>query len=501
MLFNSYPFLFVFLPIALAGFHLAGRMGRRPVILWLAACSLAFYAYWNPPYVFLLLTSVALNYLAATVITRRPISPRTTLIAAITVNLLALCYYKYLFPLLGLPAITLPLGISFFTFTQIAYLVDLEQQAATAESPANYLLFVTFFPHLIAGPILHHGEMMPQFKRTTRYRLHLPDVVVGFTWFILGLGKKVIFAEAFAQTADAVYGLSSPVPCLLAWRGVLAYGLQLYFDFSGYSDMACGLARMFSIDFPLNFASPYKATNIIDYWARWHITLTRYVTAYLYNPLLLWISRHRQALGKKINRKALLTRGGFTQMLVVPMIVTFGITGIWHGAGSKFLLFGLVHAAYLVTNHAWRLLRSPALPSNTLTRAASVLVTFVAVLAAQTFFRGASTHQAVSLLGSMAGLHHLGSAHLADESTAAMTSDVLEAAAGLGIVWFLPNTQQILRRFHPGLALTQWDQAPSRPHWLPNWLPTYAWTLATAALFLTCLVRMQNTSTFLYFQF
>ena len=497
MLFNSYPFLFVFLPIALAGFELTGRLGRRPVILWLGLCSLAFYAYWNPPYVLLLLASVAFNYTAATLIARRTLAPRATLIAGIAANLLALCYYKYLFPLLGLPAVTLPLGISFFTFTQIAYLVDLEQQAATQESPVNYLLFVTFFPHLIAGPILHHSEMMPQFKRTTRYRLHLPDVVVGLTWFILGLGKKVIFAEAFAQTADAVYGLPSPIPALLAWRGVLAYGLQLYFDFSGYSDMACGLARMFSIDFPLNFASPYKAVNIIDYWARWHITLTRYVTAYLYNPTLLWISRRRMAGGRKTNRKALLTPGGFTQMLVLPMVVTFGITGIWHGAGSKFLVFGLVHAGYLIANHAWRLVRSPRLPANAITRGASVLLTFLAVLAAQTFFRGASTRQAVSLLGSMAGLHHLGSPHIPNESTAAMLSDLLEAAGGLAIVWLLPNTQQILRRFHPGLALTPWDETPSRPHWLPN----YAWTLATAALALTCLVRMQNTSSFLYFQF
>lgn len=339
--------------------------------------------------------------------------------------------------------------------------------------------------------------MMPQFKRATRYRLHLPDFVVGLTWFILGLAKKVILAEAFAQTADAVYGLPSPVPALLAWRGVVAYGLQLYFDFSGYSDMACGLARMFSIDFPLNFASPYKAENIIDYWARWHITLTRYVTAYLYNPVLLWIGRHRQARGLKMSRKALLTPGGFAQMLVVPMLVTFGITGVWHGAGAKFLVFGLVHAGYLVVNHGWRLFRSPRWPSNRFTRCGSVLVTFVAVLGAQTFFRGASCGQAVSLLGSMGGLHPLGSARIPNESTAAMLSDVLEAVGGLAIVWGLPNTQQILRRFDPGLALTQWDKAPSRPYWLPS----FGWTIATAALALTCLVRMQNTSSFLYFQF
>ena len=509
MLFNSYAFLFVFLPVALAGYHLAGRFRRTAVVLWLGLASLAFYAIWRPAYVLLLAGSILINFIAASLISRRipnRIAPRLVLVAGITLNLAVLAYFKYLFPLLGLvghghalPNVVLPLGISFFTFTQIAYLIDLEQGAATQEDLPGYLLFVTFFPHLIAGPILHHSEMMPQFRREGRYRLSLSGFTVGLSWFIMGLGKKVLLADTFAKTANVIYGHQAPLTAILSWRGILCYALQLYFDFSGYSDMALGLARMFSIDFPLNFASPYKATSLIDYWQRWHITLTRYVTAYLYNPLQLWISDLRQLRGQKVSRKALATPGGFASMIAFPMLLTFAITGVWHGAGPKYVIFGLIHGVYLTINHAWRIFRPKSSPTAPSRKFGSILLTFLAVIAAQTFFRGDSCHHALSILAGATALHGIGSWRLPNESTAAALADILTVFAGLFIVWFLPNTQQILRRFKPALDLTQWDEAPTPTLFL--WKPSLPWALGLCALFFLSLVYLQQPSTFLYFQF
>ena len=521
MLFNSYAFLFIFLPIALVGYQLAGRLNRNAVVLWLGFISLAFYAYWRPPYVLLLLASIGLNYIATKLICRQipnPIQPRIWLLTAIVFNLALLGYFKYLYPALGLLAHLdahpsriankiLPLGISFFTFTQIAYLVDLEQGAAANEDFPSYLLFVSFFPHLVAGPILHHSEMMPQFRQTRRYQLRSADLAVGFSWFIMGLAKKVLLADTFAYTANAVYSTSGHVGLFIAWRGIIGYALQLYFDFSGYSDMALGLARMFSIDFPLNFASHYKSSNIIEYWQRWHITLTRYVTAYVYNPLQLWINDRRQTQGKKVSRKALATPGGFLGMLAFPLFTTFVITGVWHGAGTKYLVFGLLHGSFLTINHACRLFQPrPATsatvmstPARPFAHAGWVLLTFLCVISAQTFFRGNTCSQAVHLLCSMAGAHGLGSLQLPDESIAAAAADLATLLAGLFIVWTLPNTQQILQRFKAAITLTQWDQLQINPRLL--WSPRAGWAVAAGVLFFFSLVYLQQPSTFLYFQF
>jgi D-alanyl-lipoteichoic acid acyltransferase DltB (MBOAT superfamily) len=338
MLFNSFPFLFVFLPIALAGYQIAGHLHRRGVVVWLALASLAFYGYWKPWFLFVLCGSIAMNYVAACLISRRIPNSADTRIwmwGAIFLNLAALCYFKYLFPLLeflnGLVhsphqwgRVMLPLGISFFTFTQIAYLVDLQQGAAEAQDFASYLLFVTFFPHLIAGPIIHHKSIMPQFKEKRVYRLNGDDLAVGFSWFIMGLFKKVMLADNFAAIANPVYRNPGAVSALEAWIAVLSYAFQLYFDFSGYSDMACGLARMFSIQFPLNFSSPYKSTSIIDFWNRWHITLTQYITSYVFSPLQIEIRALRRRRNLPVNRAAMESLPGFLQMFDVAHAVHRG---------------------------------------------------------------------------------------------------------------------------------------------------------------------------------
>jgi D-alanyl-lipoteichoic acid acyltransferase DltB (MBOAT superfamily) len=336
MLFSSNVFIFFFVPVALIGYQLLGRFGRRAVFGWLSLVSLFFYGYWNPKYLFLLGGSILLNFVASRVIARvaSERSKTIALVTAITANIALLFWFKYLFPLLHFfhsagwlsrdyGSVILPLGISFFTFTQISYLVDLAQGQAERQDLLSYLLFVTFFPHLIAGPILHHKEMMPQFAENQfaestspthlrRFSLNPDDVALGLTWFLMGLAKKVLIADKLAPTADLAFQHAGSLSATSAWTGLIVYSMQIYFDFSGYSDMALGLARIFSIRFPLNFDSPYKATSVTEYWQRWHMTLTRYITLYLYNPLLLAVQRRRLAAGRKISRKALTTVGGFT---------------------------------------------------------------------------------------------------------------------------------------------------------------------------------------------
>ena len=524
MLFNSYIFLFTFLPITLIGYQIAAYWHRRAVVLWLSLASLAFYGYWRPVYLILLCASILFNYTAGCLISRRipnGVSPRLLLGAAITGNLAALCYYKYLFPLLNFLGsyqrspyhfndVFLPLGISFFTFTQIAYLVDLQQGDAAQQDLGSYTLFATFFPHLIAGPILHHAEIMPQFQAERDYRLRLDDVTVGFSWFLMGLCKKVLLADRFALAADPAFSAAAHVTTRGAWVGILSYALQLYFDFSGYSDMALGLARMFSINFPLNFSSPYKAASIIDFWQRWHMTLTRYINSYLYNPMALGISRRRAARGKKISRKALATPSGFASMIAFPTLVALFLAGIWHGAGLQFVIFGVLHGLYLTANNAWRMFRPasagsllPATrPAQAFGHVGRVLLTFAAVLLAQVFFRASSAGAAVAMVGGALGRHHspLDPATLTNApSFAPPTAAFLPIVFGLAIVWFLPNTQQILARFHPAFELSPSDRREGALRIL--WQPTLAWGVGLGLVFFAVLVKMENPSTFLYFQF
>ena len=430
----------------------------------------------------------------------------------------------------------LPLGISFFTFTQISYLVDLAQGQAEAQDLLSYMLFVTFFPHLIAGPILHHREMMPQFAvrehasnaEARRFGLNRADVSVGLTWFLLGLAKKVLLADRLAPQADIVFAHAGTQSAAAAWTGLIVYSMQLYFDFSGYSDMALGLARVFSIRFPFNFDSPYKATSITEYWQRWHITLTRYITLYLYNPLLLSVQRRRLAAGKKISRKTLRTPGGFAHMIAYPTLATMLLTGLWHGAGLQFVIFGALHGVYLIANQAWRHFRhsgaTPPAPSTPLRRLPLMIGVFLQVTVALIFFRANSLGAASAMLADLAGRH--GAGHLASLFDGAL------AFALFPVVWFLPNTQTILgqeptteqavasatlRRPTADAAV-----APVQPNagslpagpspvlgtlpmrWLldrTRWQPSLPWALLLAALLFATLVNLDTKTPFLYFQF
>jgi alginate O-acetyltransferase complex protein AlgI len=342
MLFSSFAFIFAFLPLSLAGYAVAARLGPRAGAFWLVSSSLAFYAYWKITFLPLLLISIAFNYGISRLIATTADRPRLQsglLFAGIAGDLLALVYYKYLAALVGflhsqglvsgtLSDIILPLGISFFTFTQIGYLVDVKQGIAKSRDLLSYVLFVTFFPHLIAGPILHNREIMPQFADPKTYRLSGENMIVGLTIFAIGLTKKTLLADPFSTGVAAAFAHADTAGITDAWYAVAAYSLQLYFDFSGYSDMAIGLARMFNVRFPLNFNSPYKATTVIDYWQRFHMTLTRFITMYIFNPMALAVTRRRSAKGQDVSRRAASTPWGFSTLVLMPTMVTMTESGM-----------------------------------------------------------------------------------------------------------------------------------------------------------------------------
>ena len=517
MLFSSNVFLFLFLPVVLLGYHVLGRFGRVAVFSWLSLASLTFYGYWNPRYLILLLSSICLNYAASLLIARAQ-ADRTRsilLVSGISANLGLLIYFKYLFPTLQyfyqagwihhpISTVLLPLGISFFTFTQIAYLVDLKQGAAEPQSPLSYVLFVTFFPHLIAGPILHHKDMMPQFVAERHDGLRANDMAVGTTWFLLGLSKKVLIADRFSPVADAFFANPTAFGTQATWAGVLAYTLQLYFDFSGYSDMAIGLARMFSITFPFNFDSPFKAENISDFWQRWHMTLTQYIMSYVYGPVQMSVSRWRQNRGLKVSRKAQATLGGLLQMVLFPTMFTMFLAGVWHGAGRQFLWYGVIHGVYLTIYHAWRVRVPETNPVRRLLGTqVSVALTFLAVVCSFVMFRSTSAGNAVKAYAGMLGLHHVpgGLAQFGDTLpqsaliTLSRSHFWLEVVLMLIVVWCLPNTQEIMDQVErdgrkPAVLLSRW-----------HWRPSAAWAIAVMALTGGVLLLVHNSTSFLYFQF
>ncbi|HYL85993.1 MAG TPA: MBOAT family O-acyltransferase [Candidatus Angelobacter sp.] len=511
MLFNSFPFLFAFLPVVLVGFHLLGRLGRTAALGWLSAASLVFYAYWNKAFLLLLLGSILFNFLCGQAIAAsgaREARQRILLWAGVTGNLFLLCYHKYWFPLLNsfgsvahppryFGSVILPLGISFFTLTQIAYLVDLQQGEASVLGFLDHLFFVSFFPHLIAGPILHHREFMPQVTKTRAFRLEWNDLAVGSTWFVIGLFKKVVIADQIASYADLLFATPDGQPLVRVWCGVLSYAVQLYFDFSGYSDMAIGLARMFSLRFPLNFNSPYKAKSIIEFWQRWHMTLTNFLMLYIYNPLALAINRRRLAAGQPIGRKAVLTSEGFLRIIALPTLVTMVIAGVWHGAGRQFLAFGLLHGIFICINHAWRTFKprwGNWLDAGRLGATVSVLITFLAVITAQVFFRADSIEDAFAVLRGAIGVNGTGSL----PHTWAALFPWVALALLFTVIWSFPNTQEILGQYS-GDA----DQKAQRPRSMASlqWQPTWGWGCLIGAAFFASFVLLKTASRFLYFQF
>lgn len=479
MLFNSFEFLFVYLPITFAAFFLLGRFSQRAAVLWLAAASIGFYSYWNPAHVPVLVCSILANFTAGVLMINGRWNRRAVLIVAVTGNLMALGFFKYLdFAILTINAlfdadlaptrIELPLGISFFTFTQIAFLVDVYRRLASDKDLGRYALFVTYFPHLIAGPILHHKPTMSQFALPATFRPNATNIGLGLFIFGIGIAKKVGLADNIAPIADHVFNAARDGEALAtgtAWLGAIAYTFQLYFDFSGYSDMAIGLSLLFNVVIPINFLSPYKATSIIDFWRRWHISLSTFLRDYLYIP-------------RGGNRRGPARRH-------VNLFLTMLLGGLWHGAAWTFVIWGALHGIFLLLNHAWRGLaerRGWSMPP-----VAAWLLTFILVVVAWVFFRAEGLEAATRMLAAMFGapdiLRFFGGMppfHVVDV--------IVPLVVGGLIAFLMPNSIELLERLRVAIAESRFRLA-------------YGMAAASGVGMGVCLMLMNRVSPFLYFQF
>jgi alginate O-acetyltransferase complex protein AlgI len=476
LLFNSPAFLFAFLPFTLVLFYTLGFfVNRKAAIIVTILASLFFYAYDDLfRLLSIIIVSITFNYLSATAINRY--RSKRILTFSVVANLLTLGYFKYLgflfqnVAVLGLPSetvdIALPIGISFFTFTQIAYLVDTYRGQVRHDNFIDYFFFVTYFPHLIAGPILHHAEIMPQLHRPETYRLDVRNTCYGISIFTFGLFKKVAIADNLSYYCDTIF---STLPhnvvfgLQASWIGALAYSLQIYFDFSGYSDMAIGLALLMNIRFPVNFFSPYKAASLVDFWRRWHMTLSRFLRDYLYI-----------SLGG--SRKG-------TSRRYLNLILTMLLGGLWHGASWNFVLWGAIHGGALAINHGftnassragWRMPRFVAQP-----------LTLLVVVLAWVPFRAPDIQTTLHVWAGMF-----------DVTTAPSPVAINLFAAwlwiiGAGLVALLaPNTLQLFRYVEQ-----------SRDQWF-LWRPSPTWAVACGLMFGIAVARsLGHASAFLYFRF
>jgi D-alanyl-lipoteichoic acid acyltransferase DltB (MBOAT superfamily) len=450
------------------------------------------------------------------------------LVLGVVFNLGLIGYYKYfnffvdnINALAGtsysIAQIILPLGISFYTFQQVSYLIDSSEGETRHYRFLDYCLFVIFFPQLIAGPIVSHQEMMPQFSKRSKMGFNQENLVIGLSIFSIGLFKKVILADQIALYATPAFnaaGQGIPLTLAEAWIGALAYTMQIYFDFSGYSDMAIGAARLFGVQLPLNFNSPYKAINIIDFWGRWHMTLTRFLTRYLYNPIALSISRRRVRQGKGLIKRGVGSLDAFVELVSIPTIITMFLAGLWHGAGWQYIIFGLLHGFYLSINHGWHMLlklmnHNPA-NTNWWQRRLGHVITFICVIVAMVFFRAPNVDNAMNVLSAMAGANGI------SFSDGTLFANQLFSNSKLGLLWlmilmtiafFAPNTQEWLSEYNPALGhqhikskqhLNDWT---TYLHKYLRWQPNQFWAAMTAGIAVTAFLGLSGVTEFIYFQF
>jgi alginate O-acetyltransferase complex protein AlgI len=494
MLFTTTVFVLAFLPLTLIGFFVFGRKSPPGAAAWVFAASLFFYGYWMPQYTLLLLASIVVNFGVGLQIARatsatKPSTSRAWLALGIIFDLSLLAYFKYanffvdnVNELVGaqwqIGHVLLPIGISFYTFTQIAFLADTYLGRVGEYRPVHYGLFVTYFPHLVAGPVLHHAQMMPQFADKSIYRPNAAHLSAGLAIFAIGLIKKVVLADGVAPYADVVFAAADAgrhPDAIEAWIAALAYTFQLYFDFSGYSDMAIGLSLLFNIRLPFNFDSPYRATNIIDFWRRWHITLSNFLRDYLYIPL-------------GGNRKGRFRR-------YVNLALTMLLGGLWHGASWTFVFWGGLHGAYLMANHAFHAVTPRPLQerfgSSRIFGAISWGMTMLAVVVAWVFFRAHSFTGAAHMLESMISGASGSSVHVDLWNAGLQVERGVHWCLMLAVIAFaMPNSNLI------GIEILR--QARHRPAIIAP--------LATAALFVILLMVTINAtrdsvSAFIYFNF
>ncbi|MBL29389.1 MAG: membrane-bound O-acyltransferase family protein [Rhodospirillaceae bacterium] len=516
MVFTSVPFLFVFLPVVLIGFFLLVRYSSPYAArLWLLIASLVFYGWWNPAFIFLIASSIVVNFGLGRVLLAEGRNRRVrhlALVAGIVFNLGLLGYFKYYNFFLSVVGdvtgysfatayIVLPLAISFFTFQQIAYLADAYEGQESRSRFTDYALFVSFFPQLIAGPIVRHREIMPQLMRPETFRFDATNLRVGATIFVIGVFKKAVLADSLATYVDPLYLQAEAGPDLdlvAAWAASIGFALQVYFDFSAYSDMATGLARMVNVVLPTNFFSPYKATNYVELWRRWHVTLTGFFRDYLFVPLTR--GRHSR----------------MTQYAVVFLVMV--LAGLWHGAGWTFLLFGVVNGAFLVVNYVWRRaqrrLHLPFPGKGSWGRGVAWALTFGGWLIGVPFFRCATVDGAERVLEGMAGLNGIalprslhamvGGVSWIQESGMGgiqMATMLAWLAGGMAIVLLLPNTLQWLERFQPTLDYRRFANVPSAI--TAAWRPSLVTAMALGVLLFIAVQAMVGgrSPEFIYFRF
>lgn len=547
MLFNSLVFIFVFFPVTLAGFALLNRLGSRTTTLWwVVACSMVFYAVWIPINLAIVMVSIICNYVIAKNIQKslhleRERIASILLALGVTANLCLLGYFKYknfflenlndVFQLnFALTHIALPLGISFITFQLIGFLMDVKSRTIKDISLPHFFVFVFFFPQLIAGPIVHYREMMPQFL-AIKLKLESSDVLAGIALFSLGLFKKVVLADSIAPYASPGFAAAAqgePVAFFAGWISALAFTFQIYFDFSGYSDMALGLARFFGITLPANFNSPLKASSIIEFWARWHMTLTRFLTDYIYTPTVIKLSRTRMRKRKPVMGRKAPSLETFLILVTWPTMLVMLISGLWHGAGFTYIIWGAMHGGLLVINHAWRQWR-PKCDAAIYERIMSpvgFILTFIAIVVTMVVFRAASIGDAMEIYRGMIGLNGV----TMPVSVAGQLGPLEDLLISMGVkmdfssgshfifasLWifalfviaiFLPNSLEIMRDFKPAL---HFDAAAEPSKTLRHRLAearlsvltlSKPWALFVAALFVLGVIGLSRPSEFLYWQF
>ena len=503
MVFTSFQFILIFLPIVFAGFILAHRLGGwNWAINFLAAASLAFYGLWGLPLLAMLLGSIAFNYFMGGQIVKRrgdPAMARRLMIGAIVTNLALLGYLKYSNFLIDVANqvtgsgfahqdMLIPIGVSFFTFIQIGYLIDASNGQLIRHDFGRYIVFSAFFPCVTAGPLVLQREIMEQLENPRHQAFEPRRVIVGLTMFGMGLFKKVVFSDAVAPFANQVFdGAASGVAIDMqtAWIGSVCYALQLYFDFSGYSDMAIGLGTIFGLRLPLNFDSPFKATNISDYWRRWHMTMTRFFTNYVYSGLAM--NGMRRSAGFGAGRV-----GRFLLVAAMPSIVTFLVAGVWHGSGWTYVLYGLMHGFAIAAFLGWREFSGFKLPT-----AVGWAITMATVVSCLVMFRSADVATAGTILAHMWGIGSLpGTAPFAGLDVAQAYSLIMLLGA---VTQLLPNTQQILH--------SDWPTSDAKPAGtalnagLLAWKPSFGPALVTAGLYTIALTSIGAGSSFLYYKF
>ena len=499
MIFNSYSFILIFLPIAFIGFFLLSKIERSYGVSWLGFISIFFYSYWSLYSLPILLISILMNYnFGKKIYTIDSKNKFNVLIIGIFLNLALLSYFKYAnffidninyiflyyhFQKINNLDIILPIGISFFTFTQIAYLIDTYYDRSKYYTFKNYILFVTYFPHLIAGPIIHHKQVMPQFRDKKTFMLNPKKITVGIIIFIIGLTKKVIIADTVGLYVDKFYhniDINFNPDFILSWIGSLSYTIQLYFDFSGYSDMAIGLSLLFGVFLPFNFNSPFKSLNIINFWQRWHMSLTKFISEYLFNPLSLRMTRF--SLGRSILIESIFS-------MIIPILITFFLIGIWHGANWTFALYGIIHAIFMIINHFWRdrnfLLY---IDKNYFIQKAYWLLTFLCVIFSFVIFRAESVADSIIIYKGLIGINGI-------NLIAPNIKLILILTFCMFIILKTKSTYEIVNSFFDTKKLKNINYKNK------IYREISIYSILSSFLLILCLLQLSTPSTFLYYQF